>query len=90
MQACRSSGQPVSQTLVAGALDAGNRSALSQSGLAELQDEPRIRCLGHVDQMEKSHLVTLFCCRPGVRLSRALIEAAAMGARSSPPIAGLP
>ena len=66
--------------MVAGALDSGNRSALSGSELAELQADPRIRCLGHVDDMQAlyaaSDIVVLPSWREG--LSRALIEAAAM------------
>ena len=68
------------ELLVAGALDSGNRSALSDSELAELRVDPRIHCLGHVDDMEKlyaaSDIVVLPSWREG--LSRALIEAAAM------------
>lgn len=82
LQACRSlwrDGFDL-ELLVAGALDSGNRSALSVSELAELQVDPRIRCLGHVDDMQAlyaaSDLVVLPSWREG--LSRALIEAAAM------------
>ena len=68
------------ELLVAGALDSGNRSALSDSELAELQADPRIRCLGHVVEMEElyaaSDIVVLPSWREG--LSRALVEAAAM------------
>ncbi len=68
------------ELLVAGALDSGNRSALSASELAELQADSRIRCLGHVDDMRAlyaaSDIVVLPSWREG--LSRALIEAAAM------------
>ena len=82
LQACRrlwSEGIAL-ELLVAGALDSGNRSAVSGSELAELQGDPRIRCLGHVDDMEQiyaaSDIVVLPSWREG--LSRALIEAAAM------------
>lgn len=68
------------ELLVAGALDAGNRSALTPDELAALQAEPRIRCLGHVADMAAldaaSDIVVLPSWREG--LSRALIEAAAM------------
>ena len=68
------------ELLVAGELDSGNRSALSESELGELQAEPRIRCLGHVDDMQalyaSSDVVVLPSWREG--LSRALIEAASM------------
>ena len=68
------------ELLVAGVLDSGNRSAISDSELAELQADPRIRCLGHVDDMQAlyaaSDIVVLPSWREG--LSRALIEAAAM------------
>jgi len=68
------------ELLVAGALDDGNRSSLTPAELAELGREPRIRCLGHVDDMRglyaSSDLVVLPSWREG--LSRALIEAAAM------------
>ena len=68
------------ELLVAGALDSGNRSALSESELDELHADPRIRCLGHVDDMSAlyaaSDIVVLPSWREG--LSRALIEAAAM------------
>jgi glycosyltransferase involved in cell wall biosynthesis len=82
MQACRNiwaAGIPL-QLLVAGAIDAGNRSALSFTELRELQADARIRCLGHVDDMRAlyadSDLVVLPSWREG--LSRSLIEAAAM------------
>ena len=82
LQACRSlwhDGLDI-ELLVAGALDSGNRSALSASELVELQADPRIRCLGHVDDMQSlyscSDIVVLPSWREG--LSRALIEAAAM------------
>ena len=53
--------------LVAGALG-GNRSALSESELAELQGDSRNHCLGHVDDMQAlMEPLTLLCCRPGVR-----------------------
>ena len=65
------------QLMVAGAIDAGNRSALSPSELSALQADARIRCLGHVDDMRAlyaaSDLVVLPSWREG--LSRALIEA---------------
>ena len=68
------------ELLVAGALDAGNRSALSAPELAALQADPRVRCLGHVADMRAlyaaSDIVVLPSWREG--LSRALIEAAAM------------
>lgn len=68
------------ELLVAGALDSGNRSALSEAELAALQAESRIRCLGHVDDMQAlyaaSDIVVLPSWREG--LSRSLIEAAAM------------
>ena len=68
------------EVLVAGALDSGNRSALSVSELDELQADSRVRCLGHVCDMPtlyaSSDLVVLPSWREG--LSRALIEAAAM------------
>ena len=68
------------ELLVAGALDTGNRSALTPDELAALHAEPRIRCLGHVDDMQAlyaaSDIVVLPSWREG--LSRSLIEAAAM------------
>jgi glycosyltransferase involved in cell wall biosynthesis len=68
------------ELLVAGAVDDGNRSALKLADLDSLRSEPRIRCLGHVDDMRAlyaaSDLVVLPSWREG--LSRALIEAAAM------------
>jgi glycosyltransferase involved in cell wall biosynthesis len=68
------------ELLVAGGLDDGNRSSLSPAELGQLRGEPRIRCLGHVDDMRalyaSSDLVVLPSWREG--LSRALIEAAAM------------
>jgi len=68
------------ELLVAGALDDGNRSSLTPAELELLRLEPRIRCLGHVDDMRalyaSSDLVVLPSWREG--LSRALIEAAAM------------
>ena len=82
LEACRhlwASGAEL-ELLVAGALDDGNRSSLTPAELAELRAEPRIRCLGHVDDMRalyaSSDLVVLPSWREG--LSRALIEAAAM------------
>ena len=82
LTACRAlwaDGLPL-ELLVAGDLDDGNRSSLSPSELAALRAEPRIRCLGHVDDMRSlyasSDLVVLPSWREG--LSRALIEAAAM------------
>ncbi len=66
--------------LIAGDVDLGNRSSLSSKELKEIQNHPRINCLGHVEDMrkiyEKSDLVVLPSWREG--LSRALIEAAAM------------
>lgn len=80
--ACRSlwaQGIPL-ELLVAGAIDDGNRSALSPADLEALRREPRIRFLGHVDDMRSlyasSDVVVLPSWREG--LSRALIEAAAM------------
>ncbi len=68
------------ELLVAGDLDGGNRSSLSAAELQTLAQEPRLRCLGHVDDMRSlyaaSDLVVLPSWREG--LSRALIEAAAM------------
>ena len=68
------------ELLVAGAIDDGNRSALLPADLEALSSEPRIRCLGHVDDVRAiyaaSDLVVLPSWREG--LSRALIEAAAM------------
>jgi len=68
------------ELLVAGEPDSGNRSALSEIELADLHADPRIRCLGHVDDMQAlyaaSDIVVLPSWREG--LSRALIEAAAM------------
>lgn len=68
------------ELLVAGDIDDGNRSALLPADLEALSSEPRIRCLGHVDDMRAlyaaSDLVLLPSWREG--LSRALIEAAAM------------
>ncbi|MEB3308484.1 MAG: glycosyltransferase, partial [Cyanobacteriota bacterium] len=68
------------ELLVAGALDAGNPSSLAAGELEALRREPRIRCLGHVDDMRSLYadcdLVVLPSWREG--LSRSLIEAAAM------------
>ena len=68
------------ELLVAGVLDDGNRSSLTADELAKLRTEPRIRCLGHVDDMRalyaSSDLVVLPSWREG--LSRALIEGASM------------
>ena len=82
LQACRSlwaDGVEL-ELLVAGALDSGNRSALTPAELAELRANHRIRCLGHVEDMQlvyaASDIVVLPSWREG--LSRALIEAAAM------------
>ena len=82
LAACRAlwaDGLPL-ELLVAGDLDDGNRSSLSPLELAALRAEPRIRCLGHVDDMRalyaSSDLVVLPSWREG--LSRSLIEAAAM------------
>jgi glycosyltransferase involved in cell wall biosynthesis len=65
---------------VAGELDTGNRSALSSPEVEALQQEIRVRCLGHVDDMRALYadvdIVVLPSWREG--LSRALIEAAAM------------
>ena len=82
LEACRAlwAGGAALELLVAGALDDGNRSSLTAAELEELRGEPRIRCLGHVDDMgalyASSDLVVLPSWREG--LSRALIEAAAM------------
>ena len=82
LQACKRlwSEDIAMELLVAGALDSGNRSALLDSELAELHSDSRIRCLGHVDDMQElyaaSDIVVLPSWREG--LSRALIEAAAM------------
>jgi glycosyltransferase involved in cell wall biosynthesis len=82
LDACRTlwdEGIPL-ELLVAGDLDGGNRSSLSAAELQALAQEPRLRCLGHVDDMRAlyaaSDLVVLPSWREG--LSRALIEAAAM------------
>ncbi|MCF8139539.1 MAG: glycosyltransferase family 4 protein [Cyanobium usitatum Tobar12.5m-G36] len=68
------------QLLVAGAIDEGNRSALTPAELSTLQADSRIRCLGHVADMRAVYaaadLVVLPSWREG--LSRSLIEAAAM------------
>jgi glycosyltransferase involved in cell wall biosynthesis len=68
------------QLLVAGAIDSGNRSALTAAELSTLQADSRIRCLGHVADMRAVYaaadLVVLPSWREG--LSRSLIEAAAM------------
>jgi len=68
------------ELLVAGDLDAGNRSALSPGELQALGSEQRVRCLGHVEDMRALYasvdVVVLPSWREG--LSRALIEAAAM------------
>ena len=78
-QALWAEGVPL-ELLVAGALDDGNRSALSPEELHTLRADPRIHCLGHVDDMRAlyaaSDVVVLPSWREG--LSRALIEAAAM------------
>ncbi|MBM5785656.1 MAG: glycosyltransferase family 4 protein, partial [Cyanobacteria bacterium K_DeepCast_35m_m1_288] len=82
LQACRSLWAEglAMELVVAGALDSGNRSALSAAELAALQADPRVRCLGHVADMRElyaaSDMVVLPSWREG--LSRALIEAAAM------------
>ncbi|MBM5797983.1 MAG: glycosyltransferase family 4 protein [Cyanobacteria bacterium K_Offshore_0m_m2_072] len=39
------------ELLVAGDLDAGNRSALGPGELQALASEQRVRCLGHVEDM---------------------------------------
>lgn len=68
------------ELVVAGALDSGNRSALSDSELSDFESDSRIRCLGHVVDMKAlyaaSDIVVLPSWREG--LSRALIEAASM------------
>ena len=68
------------QLLVAGAIDVGNRSALTPAELRTLQADSRIRCLGHVADMRAVYaaadLVVLPSWREG--LSRSLVEAAAM------------
>ena len=82
LDACRTlwdEGMPL-ELLVAGDLDGGNRSSLPAAELQALAQEPRLRCLGHVDDMRAlyaaSDVVVLPSWREG--LSRALIEAAAM------------
>ena len=82
LDACRTlwdDGIPL-ELLVAGDLDDGNRSALTPADLQALRTNPRIRCLGHVEDMRAlyaaSDVVVLPSWREG--LSRALIEAAAM------------
>ena len=82
LEACRqlwAAGVPL-ELLVAGDLDAGNRSCLSADELSALRAEPRLRCLGHVSDMRSlyaaSDIVVLPSWREG--LSRSLIEAAAM------------
>ena len=82
LQACRrlwSQGIAM-ELLVAGVLDSGNRSALSESELSELQGDSRIRCLGHVADMQALYAAIDIVVLPSWRegLSRALIEAAAM------------
>ena len=68
------------ELLVSGELDFGNRSALAPAELAVLRSEPRIRCLGHVQNIRAlyaaSDIVVLPSWREG--LSRSLVEAAAM------------
>lgn len=68
------------QLLLAGERDAGNRSSLSPEELDALRTDPRIRCIGHSNDMRSvyaaSDLVVLPSWREG--LSRALIEAASM------------
>ena len=68
------------ELVVAGSNDGGNRSSLSTDELNALRAEPRIRCLGHIDDMRAlyaaSDVVVLPSWREG--LSRSLIEAAAM------------
>ncbi len=68
------------ELLVAGELDDGNRSALSQAELQALRAEPRIHCLGHVADMRALYAASDIVLLPSWRegLSRALIEAAAM------------
>lgn len=65
---------------VAGSIDTGNRSSLSESELTLLQCNPSIHLLGHVSDMRNlystSDLVVLPSWREG--LSRSLIEAASM------------
>jgi glycosyltransferase involved in cell wall biosynthesis len=65
---------------IAGALDHGNRSALSADELDQLQQQPGLRLLGHVNDMPALYadadIVVLPSWREG--LSKALIEAAAM------------
>ncbi len=65
---------------VAGELDPGNRSAMRADEVESLQQESRVRCLGHVDDMRALYadvdIVVLPSWREG--LSRALVEAAAM------------
>lgn len=68
------------ELLVTGAIDKGNRSSLAHEELAELEEDGRIHCLGHVENMHAlyaaSDIVVLPSWREG--LSKALIEAAAM------------
>jgi len=68
------------QLLVAGELDAGNRSALSPGELQALGSEQRVRYLGHVEDMRALFATVDVVVLPSWRegLSRALIEAAAM------------
>ena len=82
LSACRrlwADGQAL-ELWVAGELDVGNRSVLSQTELVSLRNEQRVRCLGHVEDMRALYssvdMVVLPSWREG--LSRALIEAAAM------------
>ncbi len=82
LKACRKlwDEQKVIELLIAGELDDGNRSSLSENELLRLRNDPRIRFLGHVKDMRKLYaevdLVVLPSWREG--LSRSLIEAAAM------------
>jgi glycosyltransferase involved in cell wall biosynthesis len=68
------------ELLVAGSFDDGNRSSLLPAEMEALHTDPRIRFLGHVDDMRSLYaacdLVVLPSWREG--LSRSLIESAAM------------
>ncbi len=82
LQACRElwSNDINMNLIIAGDIDAGNRSSLTSEELVFLKKSPNITCLGHVNDMrttyETSDLIVLPSWREG--LSRALIEAASM------------
>ncbi len=82
LQACRTLWEDgiELELLVAGALDSGNRSSLTDSELEDLQTNRRIRCLGHINNMQDLYAVSDIVVLPSWRegLSRALIEAASM------------